>query len=75
MTKPNIKVDWTLNISSLGAALVFAVGCIGSWYTLKEDLAVTKATTELRFHQLDSSLNEVKTDLKEMRKDVQQAVK
>jgi hypothetical protein len=74
MTKPNIKVDWTINVSTLGAALVFALGCIGSWYNLKQDVAVNKAIADTKFSQIDASIGEIKNEVvrstEEIRRDL-----
>ena len=63
MTKPNIKVDWTINVSSIFGALLFLLGCVGSWYNLKQEVAVNKATSEVKFSQLDSSIADVRVQI------------
>lgn len=84
MTKPQIKLDWTINVGQIGALLIFVVSAITGWYNLKEDVAVTKAKTEVKFMQIDSSLGEVKetivrntseikSDIKDLRSEVLQA--
>ncbi len=83
MTKPNIRMDWTINIGSLGAALIFLIGMVGSWYNLKGEVATNKATSDIKLQQLDAGLAEVKLevrsatteikgDIKDLRSDLRQ---
>ena len=81
MTLPKVQLDWTINVSSLAGLILFILSAVGGWYNLKAEVALNKATTEIRLNQLDSGLTEVKTeflrntneikgDLKELRNDV-----
>jgi hypothetical protein len=70
MKMPPIKVDWTINPSVIGAALLFAFSALASWYNLKEEVHILKATTEQKFVQVDSTMSEIKTEVKDLRSDL-----
>lgn len=70
MTKPNITFDWTINISSLISVILFAFTALGAWYSLKEEVAVNKATSDLQFSTIVITTSEIKLDIKELKNDV-----
>ncbi len=63
MTLPNIKLDWTINLSSLVSTLSFLGMCVMGWYNLKQEVAVNKATSDVKFSQIDSSFADVKAEI------------
>lgn len=63
MTLPNLKLDWTINISSFISTLSFLGMCVVGWYNLKQEVAVNKATSDVKFSQIDASFSEVKAEL------------
>lgn len=63
MTKPQIKMDWTINITSLMTAILFVLSCATAWYNLKQEVAVNKAVSDVKFTQIDTSIVEVKTEI------------
>ena len=65
-----IKIDWTINPTVILTAIIFLFGCVGSWYNLREEVHILKATTEQHLVILDESIADVKKDIGYLRREV-----
>ena len=56
MNLPNLKLDWTINISQIGSILVFLATAMGGYYDLKSDVRRNQDIANERFLQVERSL-------------------
>jgi hypothetical protein len=74
MTKPIIKIDWTINLSVVISLALFIASAVGAWYNLRERVSNNEVQMIERFHQYDASISriekntdDIKGDLRDLR--------
>lgn len=71
MNLPEIKVDWTISVGNLVAVLVFIVGGITAFYSLKEDVRVLAT----RLEYTESYVQRIEVNQKENFNDLKNEIK